>query len=152
VRLRLLLGIKRTIEELEQDIKIEMDKAHLSGGIEGARIKVASLMQAHLEGNNFDVKPITPEEQPISSEVTTEWLWEAKPKSEGIHSLNLTLNAKLLVQNTATYRTIRTFYKEIRVEVTKPQQIKRFIKDNWQWLWTVILAPVCIWLWKKVNH
>jgi hypothetical protein len=57
-RLRLLLGIKQTIEELEQDIKIEMDKAHLSGGIEGARTKVAPLMQAHLEGSNFDVKPI----------------------------------------------------------------------------------------------
>lgn len=150
VRIQLLLGIKQTIEELKQNIKVEIEKKHLFGDIEAARIKVAPLiMQAHLEGYSFDIKSITPDEQPISSEITTEWLWEVIPKSSGIGILSLTLNAKLPIEGNSTYRTIRTFKKEIRVEVTKLQQTENFIKDNWQWLWTAIFFPMGAWLWSK---
>lgn len=150
VRIQLLLGIKQTIEELKQNIKVEIEKKHLFGDIEAARIKVAPLiMQAHLEGYSFDIKSITPDEQPISSEITTEWLWEVIPKSSGIGILSLTLNAKLPIEGNSTYRTIRTFKKEIRVEVTRLQQTENFIKDNWQWLWTAIFFPIGAWLWSK---
>ena len=150
VRIQLLLGIKKTIEELKQNIKVEIEKKHLFGDIEAARIKVAPLiMQAHLEGYSFDIKSITPDEQPISSEITTEWLWEVIPKSSGIGILSLTLNAKLPIEGNSTYRTIRTFKKEIRVEVTRLQQTENFIKDNWQWLWTAIFFPMGAWLWSK---
>ena len=150
VRIQLLLGIKQTIEELKQNIKVEIEKKHLFGDIEAARIKVAPLiMQAHLEGYSFDIKSITPDEQPISSEITTEWLWEVIPKSSGIGILSLTLNAKLPIEGNSTYRTIRTFKKEIRVEVTRLQQTENFIKDNWQWLWTAIFFPMGAWLWSK---
>ncbi len=149
-RIKLLLGIKQTIEELKQDIKVEIEKKHLSGDIDVARIKVAPLiMQALLEGSSFEIKPITPNEQPISSEVTTEWQWEIIPKSAGENILNLTLNAKLPIDGNSTYRTIRTFRKEIRVDVTGLEQTKNFIKDNWQWLWTAIFVPVGAFLWKK---
>jgi hypothetical protein len=149
-RIQLLLGIKQTIEELKQDIKVEIEKKHLSGDIEEARIKVAPLiMQAHLEGNSFEIKSITPDEQPISSEVTTEWLWEIIPKRAGRNILNLTLNAKLPIEGNSTYRTIRTFKKEIGVDVTSLQQTENFIKDNWQWLWTAFFVPVGAWLWSK---
>ena len=150
VRIQLLLGIKQTIEELKQNIKVEIEKKHLFGDIEAARIKVAPLiMQAHLEGYSFDIKSITPDEQPISSEITTEWLWEVIPKSSGIGILSLTLNAKLPIEGNSTYRTIRRFKKEIRVEVTRLQQTENFIKDNWQWLWTAIFFPMGAWLWSK---
>ena len=150
VRIQLILGIKQTIEELKQNIKVEIEKKHLFGDIEAARIKVAPLiMQAHLEGYSFDIKSITPDEQPISSEITTEWIWEVIPKSSGIGILSLTLNAKLPIEGNSTYRTIRTFKKEIRVEVTRLQQTENFIKDNWQWLWTAIFFPMGAWLWSK---
>jgi hypothetical protein len=148
--IQLLLGIKQTIEELKQDIKVEIEKKHLSGDIEVARIKVAPrIMQAHLEGYSFDIKSITPDEQLISSEVKTEWLWEVIPKVAGKNILYLTLNAKLPIDGSSAYRTISTFKKEIRVEVTRLQQTKNFIKDNWQWLWTAIFFPIGAWLWSK---
>jgi len=59
------------------------------------------------------------------------------------------LNAKLPIDGNSTYRTIRTFKKEIRVEITRLQQTENFIKDNWQWLWTAIFFPIGAWLWSK---
>jgi hypothetical protein len=49
----------------------------------------------------------------------------------------------------STYRTITTFQKAITVDVSKPQQVGEFVKDNWQWLWTAILVPIGARLWSK---
>jgi hypothetical protein len=48
-----------------------------------------------------------------------------------------------------TPRTIRTFEKIITVNVSATQKARLFFKNNWQWLWVVIIVPFARWLWKR---
>jgi hypothetical protein len=78
----------------------------------------------------------------------TERKWEIEPTRVGLQYLHLTLSAILDVADSSLPRTIRTFEKTIEVSevvVPWPQQLSKFIKDNWQWLWAAIVIPVVGW-------
>ena len=142
VTIQLLLGLAQKINELSKMITAEGEK-------EGAKIKVSDRMEAHLSGPEFDIMPITPEEQAISHVDTTEWKWRVKPKTVGKNDLHLTLTAKFDLNGAQTQRAIRTFDKTITVTVTPGDQIKNFALNNWQWLWAAILVPIAGWIWNK---
>lgn len=140
--IQLLLGVETSIEELKRLVEAEGEKA-------GASIRVSNRMEARLSGPNFSITAITPEMQAVSRAGVTNWKWEIKPKSTGRQFLHLTLSAILSVEGATTPRTIRTFDKVIEVQVKWNQKVTRFIANNWQWLWAVILAPIAGWLWKR---
>lgn len=141
-QIQLLLSLEQSVEDLQKMLTQAGDK-------EGAQIQVSDRMEAHLTGQNFQITATTPEEQAITSKGVTEWKWDVKPTISGRHSIHLTLTALLAVEGHSTRRAIRTFDKVIEVNVTWPQQISRFVANNWQWLWAVILLPLSGWLWKK---
>jgi hypothetical protein len=85
----------------------------------------------------------------VSKGHRAEWNWEIHPKEQGQHRLHLTLTALLETDGRSTPRAIRTFSKNIEVNVTTTQQIGIFVKNNWQWLWAAILVPIAGWLWKR---
>ena len=79
----------------------------------------------------------------------TEWKWEIKPKSPGLHKLYLAMNAYFEVYGNSTPKSIRTFEKEINIEVTWVQRATIFFKNNWQWFWTSIFIPIFFYLWRN---
>lgn len=141
-QIHLLLSLEQSIEDLHKALTQAGDK-------QGAQIRVAERMEAHLTGQNFRITAITPEEQAITSKGVTEWEWEVKPTTPGRHNLHLTLTALFAVDGNSTRRSIRTFDKTIEVEITWSQQISEFVINNWQWLWAAILLPLIGWLWKR---
>jgi hypothetical protein len=140
--IQLKLSSAASIDELKRAIEVPGPK-------EGARIRVSDRMEAKLEGDDFTIKPLTHEIQAISRRETTEWMWAVKPTSAGPHKLYLAVSALLLVDGQVTPRTIRTFGKEIKVQVHWHQRAAAFINKNWQWLWTTLLVPVVGWIWKN---
>jgi hypothetical protein len=106
-------------------------------------------MEARLTGPNFEITAITPEQQALSGANITQWTWEVKPTSEGTHRLHLTLTAIIQVEGDPTSRAIRTFDKEIIVEVTLAQKVGDFVNNNWEWLWATIVVPIAGWVYKK---
>jgi hypothetical protein len=106
-------------------------------------------MEAHLTGNDFDIVPITPEEQAISRRETTEWKWSVKPKDVGTLPLHLSLNAKFKVDGQEAARTIRTFDKTVYVKVFSPRGIAVIVRHNWQWLCTALIFPIAGWVWHR---
>ena len=140
--IQLMLGLATPIDELKQMIEAEGEK-------EGAHIRISDRMEARLSGPNFAITAITPEIQAVSRNEVTEWKWEVKPTSEGRQYLHLTLSALLSVDGASTPRVIRTFDKIIEVEVTWYQRAGLFLKENWQWLWAIVLVPLSGWLWKR---
>ena len=140
--IQLLLGLEKPIDELKQMIEAAGEK-------EGERIHVSGRMEARLSGPNFAITAITPEIQAVSRNNVTEWKWEVKPSSAGDNYLHLTLSALLNVDGESTPREIRTFDKDIQVDVTWSQRVGSFFETNWQWLWAVILVPIAGWLWNK---
>jgi hypothetical protein len=141
-QIQLLLSMEQSIEDLKNSITQLGEKF-------GDQIRVSSQMEARLTGQNFKITPITPEVQAIASMERTEWRWEVSPTIEGSHQLHLTVTALLSVEGRDRPKAIRTFDKTIDVTGTATQRISKFIQGNWQWLWTVVLVPIFIWLRKK---
>lgn len=137
-KIQLFLGLSKSSEELSNQITGP-------GAQESASIRVSSEMEARLTGANFSITAVKPEKQVVSRNSTTDWQWEVQPKSEGRLNLHLTLTAIVDVNGTSVQKAIRTFDREIEVEVTLKQAISSFLKTNWQWLWAAILIPLTGW-------
>ncbi len=115
----------------------------------GARIRVSDRMEARLSGPDFVITAVTPEVQAVTRTDVTEWKWEVKPLTKGRQHLHLTVSVLINVDGASTLRTIRTFDKQIEVEVTWYQNVSSFLEGNWQWFWATILVPVAGLLWRK---
>ena len=144
VMIHLLLSLKEAEDELKEKIKEKGEK-------ESAIVQVSPIMEARLTGPNFQITAVTPEEQGISRQENTEWKWEVKPQASGEQHLHLTLNAIFMVNGSQRKWSVRSFDKIITVHVTTSQQLAGFVGTNWQWLWTVLAAPLVVALWNHQN-
>ena len=133
--IQLLLSLDKSVEQLRNDVAE-------AGRKEGATVKVSDIMDARLVGPDFDITAVTPEEQPVTSKGTTEWLWDVKPKTDGDRTLHLTLLAVLEVNGQRASRNIRSFSKDITVSVTPVQWMGRLVSSKWDWLWAAIIVPL----------
>jgi hypothetical protein len=141
--LKLLLSVKMPMDKLKR----QLDS---TGELEGKRIRYSELMEAKLSGRHFNIISITPDTQLISKDEVNEWKWEIEPKEQGKQSLHLSIFALLTVNGNHTIKPIRTFDYVIAVNVTRAQKISSFIEENWQWIFTAILIPFIVWLWKSL--
>jgi hypothetical protein len=117
------------------------------GRVETARVQFSKVMEASLTGAGFEVTKVTPERQPISNVSETVWKWDIKASKPGRQRLNLTMNAILSVDGSEQVRTIRTFKKEIVIEVSWRRRVMDFGANNWQWLWAALGIPAATWFW-----
>jgi len=106
--------------------------------IETEEAKYSSLMEAKLTGQGFDIKAVTPERQPVSSNQETKWTWEVKSLSAGDNSLYISLNAIFERDKEEETRSVNTFSKAVVVRVSWGA----FLSNNWQWIATVIIIPI----------
>jgi hypothetical protein len=133
--IQLLLSLSKPLDDLRAELR-EI------GEREGARIRVAPLMEARLTGSGFRVEALTPEIQPVGRRTDTEWSWEVEGTEGGSQRLHLSLAALITVEGERTPRAVRTFDREIEVNVTVNQRITGFIGHNWQWLWAALVVPL----------
>lgn len=140
--IELLLSPSKTIEELKQAISEP-------GRIETAQIKISDYMEATLTGPGFEITAVTPQRQLVSKSEDTMWKWNIMAASPGVQRLNLTLNVIIEDKGKERLRSLRTYSKEIEIEVTVADRIKAFVEKYWQWLWATILFPLGLYLWKK---
>lgn len=140
--IQLILSLSKPIEELKQMIEAEGEK-------QGESIKVSDQMEARLTGPHFQIHAVTPENQGIASTGETKWTWDVKPLKTGRQMLHLTLTAKFAVNGQPNSRVIRTFDKNIEVNVTLVQKGTEFLEKFGQWLWAGIIIPIAGWLWKR---
>jgi hypothetical protein len=118
-----------------------------SGTAEGVR--VAPEMEAALVGSGFTIEAVTPVRQAVSTLQRTRWAWTITPKDKGSQSLHLTLAARIKVEGKDTPYVVRTFSREIQVEVSLWGTILDLLSKNWQWLWSTLVVPLALWWWKR---
>ena len=143
---RLLLSPSMSVEQLQ---KLLLEQLSRETKVEGIEVRIAPRMEARLSGTNFSILALTPEVQPVTWKEPTEWGWEVSPTEAGSQALHLTLTAILQIEGKDSTRAIRTFDRDIRVQVTWPQHISGFAAENWQWLWTTVAVPIALWVWGK---
>ncbi len=137
----LVLDPSKTLDEL----MVNADK-HTT---KGYTVSFANRMQARLTGEGFTITAHNPDLQAVTSKAPTRWAWDVRALQEGPHELHVTLDALLLIDGESTPRTIQTFDRTVKVEVTVPQRLGDFFKTNWQWVWTVAVVPVTGWITRK---
>lgn len=111
-------------------------------------MQIAPLMEAQLVGAPaFEIAALTPTRQPVSRSASTEWRWTVRAAETGRHSLNLTINAVVTVNNENFPRSLNVLNRDIDVYITAPQRVGMFLSGNWQWLVGTVVIPLAVWLW-----
>jgi hypothetical protein len=106
-------------------------------------------MEAKLASEDFNVTPLTREQQLVPAGQDTEWLWQIKPKRTGELHLFLTLNAILDVAGQTNAYKVETFSRTLTINVSLMSQVRDAVKGNWQWLWTAVLVPLGLWFYRR---
>jgi hypothetical protein len=128
------------------DLEKRVDEA---GEKSGAHVKYSRVMEATLASEDFDVTPLSPQQQFVAAGQETEWLWQVKPKRTGKLHLFLTLNAIIKIGDQTNAYKVKTFSRTLTIDVSLGTHIRDFVKANWQWAWTAVLVPVGLWLYRR---
>jgi hypothetical protein len=134
-------------------------KADLIAGLEDRGLpietaaKISPVMKVTLtpdEGGVFDVKPVSEDEQLVSGDGFSQWVWSVTPLKSGTHNLYLTVNAVVDVPGLGLQKKeIPVLTQAVQVRADVAYSAGQFWHSNWQWFSTTLLIPVGLWLWKK---
>lgn len=139
----LRVGPNQTPEEVKKAIKYP-------GTVEVHEVRISNRMQADISGDKtvLSITNLDPEIQAVSGQSPTNWRWLIKPLKEGKHSVAVKLYALVKIDGSPTPLKIASYDGTIVVTVTTRQQVEAFVKQNWQWLWTMIFVPAGGLWWK----
>jgi prepilin-type N-terminal cleavage/methylation domain-containing protein len=110
-------------------------------------IKVNTFMKCVLlnDKKNFEIIPISHEEQLVSGLGFTEWAWKVTPLESGTPSLLLRVTVTLFIPSIGEQvRDYPVFERQIKVLANPKQQIEMFIKKYWQYIITTLLTIIGI--------
>lgn len=141
IKAQLLIDPTTGIEQLEKELTVK-------GKTVSKKIQVSKIVTAKITAPDFDVTLITPEEQVLSFNKPTEWLWTLSPKSSGKFEVNLSVNAVININGRETSHHLKTFEKTIVVEITTQQIVKNWIAKNWQWVISTLIIPLLLFFFK----
>lgn len=141
IKAQLLIDPTQGIEQLEKELTVTGQKI-------SKKIEVSKIVVAKITAPDFEVTPITPEEQILSLNKPTEWLWTLSPKSSGVFEVNLSVTAVINARGRETTHHLKTFDKVIVIEITKGQIIKDWISKYWQWVISTLIIPLLVFFFK----
>jgi hypothetical protein len=123
----------------------QMDSGALTQGlgqngetVTTAGTPVSVKMKMTLKSADFDITPLSSEEQVVGGTTPTEWQWTVSPKHSG--KLRLHLDAVVELKNIS--RDFTTVDREIAVSVDPVGAITGFVQHNWQWILSTLAAGI----------
>jgi hypothetical protein len=107
---------------------------------------VSTKMRMTLKGADFDITPLSSEEQIVAGDSPTEWEWDVIPKHAG--TLRLHLAAIVELKNLS--RDFTTVDRDIAVQVDPVDAVTKFVETNAAWILGSIGAGLtALWAWWK---
>lgn len=139
---QLIIDPLKTLEELQKSITV--------GPVRSAEsIKIAKIVIAKLDAPDFVIISQTDPEQAIAETQSTEWLWTLRPKTAGLHPVNIVVYAEVTVGSKTTKYKLRTFDKQVMIEIKPTQVVASWWQKYWQWVFVTLLIPFGKWLYDK---
>lgn len=148
------VGIKERVEvRITKTITEDLTEGLRGSGVPHIEeIRVNTLMGVRLNGDNFDIKALSHEEQVVVGKGFTQWDWDVVPLDSGDQLLSLVITVRIRIPN---YGEERKDYpvldRQIKVKVNPAYTIKNFIKSYWKWITGTILIPLIVWVVKVVR-
>lgn len=115
-----------------------------TGEVQQGEARLSEEVGATLVCPRLAVTALTPERQLVSRLEPTEWRWAVRGSEEGAHNLTLSLYA--ILPERSSVRVLKTFERSMSVQVPPKMIAVGFVQDNWEWVWTVLLAPIGAWV------
>ncbi len=136
-------------ERIEARVSFEDIGVALSQDLKGRAapqiepVKVSSIMKVILTGDQdaFAIEQFGADEQIVKGRPFAQWSWDVTPLQSGKRSLHLQVTAVVSVAGQDKTIGIPVIDKKIQVHISPWFASKRFVSNNWQWLWTVIVVP-----------
>lgn len=138
IRAQLIIDVNKTADELAKSIDSNL---RVKGNV-----KVSKIIIAKLVAPDFTVTPITPEEQALTQDEPTEWLWDLDAKEAGSFTTNLVITAVVKVDDKSAVHNIKTFSKDLTIEIKPQQRFIAWIEKYWQWCVSSLVLPIIAWL------
>jgi len=91
---------------------------------------ISTKMKMSLRSADFDITPLSTEEQEVGGTLPTAWEWTIVPK----HSGQLQLHLAATVELKDLSRDFVSIDRDIQVQVNKKGAVEQFIATYWQWL------------------
>ena len=92
-------------------------------------VLVTPVMKMQLTSADFDIKPLSSEEQIVAGSTPTTWRWEVRPLHAGV----LRLHLAAVVEIESLKRDLTAADREVTVTVDRADELTGFFKANWQW-------------------
>jgi len=124
-------GEKVAVHVLQSDLPKENGKVSAV-----AETPVSPRMKMTLKSADFDITPLSSEEQIVAGETPTTWEWDIVPK----HSGKLRLHLAAIVEIKQLSRDFATIDREIAVRVDPVEAAEKFIQTNCQWVIATLTA------------
>lgn len=140
IRIQFLINPSINPNILEKSITI-------NGKIISSSILISKIIDVELIAAGLEIKELSPSRQAVSNTETTIWEWELIPTKAGEFDLYLIVNAEVEVDSTRAHRRLKTYEKQLKIEITPQQQFFGLFEKYWQWVWTAIFAPLIVWGW-----
>ncbi len=123
----LLVSTGMAGELLVSHLISQIGKTHEVGSLYTDSVRVSTKLEAHLNGQDFSITPITSIQQVIFEDKPTKWEWIVTPRKSGSKTLFLTLNAFCFFQEQEITQTIETYRRPIIVHVKMTSRIIKWI-------------------------
>jgi hypothetical protein len=98
--------------------------------INTAPTPISTKMKMSLRSADFDITPLSTEEQEVGGALPTEWEWTIVPRHAGQLQLHLAATVELKDLS----RDFVSIDRDIQVQVNKKSAFEDFVSKYWQWL------------------
>jgi hypothetical protein len=123
------------------------DQLEQQSSVESAMVRISNRMEARLTGIGFTIEALGPDLQAVTNQQVTRWQWEVTPTGSGLKTLHLSLSAYVGVAGSDAPLVVRTYDRDINVDVTVGQRVTSFLRGNWTWLWVAVVVPCAGYFW-----
>lgn len=127
--------------------KVDEELARLveeKGQVVTESVKFSKIVEARLEGQNFEIEAITAARQPVSLKDTTEWRWQITPIKAGSESLYLNIYAVVKIDGEKHERLLKTFTREMLIDISFIEHPVEFIKHSPSFAYISIAGGTCL--------
>jgi hypothetical protein len=128
-----------------------------SGTPREEEIPVTTFMTVRLTGNNFDILPLSSNEQVVAGDLPTSWAWDVTPRASGEQRLMLIVTARVkLAGYPDEQKDLTVIERPIAVQVNPVYSARAFVSENREWIVSAVLIPLLLtaggWVWQRTRR